>query len=344
MQDLTATASVLTLGRGRADHLRNVVRGLAAQSVPPAELIIGVMQDDLYADLPAAPFPIRQLKVVASELPLAAARNAVAGAAKGEVLIFVDIDCIPAPSLVEDYLRETRPGEGLVMGEVLYLPAGAAAPGWTVARFDAVGVRHSDRQGPPDGARRRCEDYRCFWSLNFAMHRDDWRRSGGFDERFSGYGGEDTDFGRTLHEKRIPIWWIRGARVYHQYHRHCMPPVHHVRSILRNTEVFAAKWGHRTMEHWLHAFRLMGLVENTRSGLRLLREPDAADLALCEQTAEMPYAASGRVIRLLEDRQRRLAGLPEDGADPRTRHARMTAAQNEMLRSGRAAASRTAAE
>ncbi len=344
MSDMKRTASVLTLARGRDEHLRNVVRGLARQSCQPVELVVGVMQDDFYDDLPATPFPIRQIRVIAAELPLAAARNAVAKVATGEILIFLDVDCIPAPSLVEDYCRETGPGDGMTMGEVLYLLAGATAPGWTTVQFDAAGIRHSDRQGPPDGTRRQCEDYRCFWSLSFAMHRLDWGLSGGFDERFSGYGGEDTDFGRTLHEKDIPIWWIRGARAYHQYHPHCMPPVHHVRSILRNTELFASKWGNRTMEHWLHAFRLMGLIENTRSGLRIMREPDAADFALCEQTVDMPYAASGRVMRILEDRQRRTAGLADDGANLRERHERMTIAQNEMLHPAWPVVSRTAAE
>lgn len=324
--------SVLTLARGRDAHLRNVVLGLTRQSHPPAELVIGVMQEAAYADLPQAPFPIRQIHVVADALPLARARNAVAAAAKGDILVFLDVDCIPHPGLVGDYARLTRRGDGLTMGEVLYLPAGATGPGWTCAAFDAVAVRHSDRQGPPEADRGSCGDYRCFWSLSFAMHRDDWAASGGFDERFEGYGGEDTDFGRTLQARGIPIWWVRGARAYHQHHAHCMPPIHHIPSILRNTEIFAAKWGHRTMEHWLHGFRMMGLIENCRSGLRILRQPGPEDFALCAQRSDMPYAATGPVIRLLEDRARRAAGLTEPAPGAAERHARMTCAQDDLLR------------
>ncbi|MGB3556160.1 MAG: galactosyltransferase-related protein [Jannaschia sp.] len=327
----TRSASILTLARGREAHLRNVVLGLTHQTVLPKELVIGVMQVEPYLTLPAAPFPIRQVHVVADELPLARARNTVAREAIGNVLIFVDVDCIPSPSLVEDYAAGTRPGTGLTMGEVLYLPAGAAEPGWTYAEFDAVAERHCDRQGPPEDAMRRCEDYRCFWSLSFAMHRDDWAASGGFDERFVGYGGEDTDFGRTLSERDIAIWWIRGARVYHQHHPHCMPPIHHVPSIVRNAEIFAEKWGHRTMEHWLHAFRMMGLIENSATGLRILRDPSRADFDLCEQTSDMPYAATGRVMRILEDRRRAEAGLPPDLSPGRRRNERMTRAQDELL-------------
>ncbi|KKN50536.1 hypothetical protein LCGC14_0631890 [marine sediment metagenome] len=323
--------SALTLARGRAAHLKNVILGLTRQSQQPSELVIGVMQDTLYDDLPETDFPIRQISIPGDELPLARARNLVADAAQGEVLIFLDVDCIPAPDLIAEYAAATTSGTGLTMGEVMYLPAETAVPGWDYGDFEAVAVRHSDRQGPPESGMRRCEDYRCFWSLNFAMHRDDWAAAGGFDERFTGYGGEDTDFGRTLSEKGIGIWWIRGARVYHQYHPHCMPPIHHVPSILRNTEIFAEKWGHRTMEHWLHAFRMMGLIENCASGLRVLRSPNEADFALCRQEAHMPYAASGRVMRLLEDRARAEAGAPRDTASMKDRLERMTRDQETLL-------------
>ena len=332
MPHVLPTVSVLTLARGRETHLRNVVLGLTRQTHPPRELVIGVMQDAPYTDLPETTFPIRQIHVTAEALPLARARNAVAAAAEGEILAFLDVDCIPHPDLVRDYATLTREGEGLTMGEVMYLPAGASADGWTVEGFDAVAVRHSDRQGPPQDERRRCEDYRCFWSLTFAMHRADWAASGGFDERYEGYGGEDTDFGRTLQEKGIPIWWIRGARVYHQHHDHCMPPIHHIPSILRNTEIFAEKWGYRTMEHWLHGFRMLGLIENGPDGLRILREPGPEDFAICAQRPDMPYAATGPVIRFLQDRERRREGTMKE------RHAEMTRDQSDLLQPAKAMA------
>lgn len=141
----------------------------------------------------------------------------------------------------------------------------------------------------------------CFWSLNFALSVSDWIDSGGFHEGYYGYGGEDTDFGRTLEERGIPINWMQGAKVYHQYHDHCMPPIHHLHSVLRNADVFAARWGHRTMGHWLHAFRLMGLIEQDGDQIRVLRQPSQADFAMCHQSEDMPYANSRRVIDQLQN-------------------------------------------
>jgi GT2 family glycosyltransferase len=116
--------SVVTLAGGRPDHLRNVVTGLARQTMQPTGLIVAVIQDTPY-DLPEAPFPIRQMMVSGPHLPLAAARNAAAKAAVGDKLVFLDMDCIPTPDLVADYDRFLTEEDGLLMGEVMYLPGGA---------------------------------------------------------------------------------------------------------------------------------------------------------------------------------------------------------------------------
>jgi GT2 family glycosyltransferase len=294
--------SVVTLAGGRPEHLRNVVLGLGRQTQLPTELIVAVMQDDAY-DLPAAPFPIRQMRVSGPRLPLAQARNAAARAAVGDKLVFLDMDCIPTPGLIAEYDRYLDEMDGLLMGEVMYLPGGATQGDWQYEDFAARAVRHSDRRGPPPEGIERCEDYRCFWSLNFAMRRDTFLATGGFDERYSGYGGEDTDFGKVVDKAGVPIAWIKGGLAYHQYHPHHMPPVHHIDSVVRNAELFEEKWGYRTMGHWLHAFRLMGLIDDTPGRpIRILRQPDADDLTLTGQQSHQPYANTASVIRLLEER------------------------------------------
>ena len=294
--------SVLTILRGREAHLAEVLRGLVRQTLRPDEVVIGVMGARPLELTLETPFAIRQVLVPGDPLPLAKARNAVARAARGRTLIFLDVDCIPAPGLVADYAAGLRDWPGLLMGEVMYLPSGAADGEWTYEGFAAVAERHSDRQGPPPEGVRPCNDYRCFWSLNFGLAAERFAASGGFDEAYEGYGGEDTDFGRNLDARGIPIGWMRGGLVYHQYHPHHMPPVHHLDSILRNTAVFRRKWGEWTMGHWLHAFTLMGLVEETPDGWRRLRDPRPEDLALTRQQAHWPYANSARVIRMLRER------------------------------------------
>ncbi len=293
--------SVCTLAHGRAGHLCNLVLGLTRNSLQPDELVIAVMQDEPY-DLPSTSFPVRQIVMGSADIPLARARNMAADRATGDLLVFLDVDCIPAPRLLADYARVAHARDGVFMGEVGYLPAGANSRGIDYGRFEQLAVKHSERAGPPPGPVGPCRDYRCFWSLNFALRARTFARSGGFDPRYGGYGGEDTDFGRTLKERGVPLWWARGAKAYHQYHPHHMPPVHHLDSVLANATLFQSKWGEPTMQHWLRAFTLMGLIERDGTGWRKLREPGEAELALTRQQENQPYASSALVLDWLEER------------------------------------------
>ncbi|WP_279351323.1 galactosyltransferase-related protein [Erythrobacter litoralis] len=266
----------------------------------PAELVIAVMQSDAYA-LPEIDFPVRQVMLKGDQICLAKARNAAAAAALSETLVFLDVDCIPSPDFVADYAAAMSEEGGVFMGEVGYLPSGATDRGIDFAEFERQAVLHSERAGPPQSALGPCRDYRCFWSLNFALSRTTFERVGGFDERYVGYGGEDTDFGRKLAEAGIPIWWARGAKAYHQYHPHHMPPVHHLDSVMRNSSLFCDKWGEPTMQHWLRAFRLMGLIDRDSAGEWIkLRDPNEADLALTRQQEDQPFASSAVVLAQLE--------------------------------------------
>ncbi|ARU17798.1 glycosyltransferase family 2 protein [Croceicoccus marinus] len=291
--------SVCTLAHGREGHLRNLVRGLNESRMPPGELVVAVLQDQPY-DLPETAFPVRQIMLQDGGLSLSAARNRAAAEAAGEWLVFLDVDCIPHPELVGDYAAALQDSDALLMGEVGYLPSGAPLETLDFAVLDRLAVRHSERPGPPVGPIAPCRDYRCFWSLNFAMSAALFRAVGGFDEGYRGYGGEDTDFGRTCAEQGVPLFWLRGARAYHQYHPHHMPPVHHLDSVIRNAEYFRSKWGEPTMQHWLRAFRLMGLAEPGPSGWQRIRPTQEADLALTRQQQHQPYASSAAVLQQLE--------------------------------------------
>ena len=292
--------SVCTLAHGRDAHLQNMVRGLNHSLRPPGELVIAVMQTRAY-DLPETSFPIRQVVLPEPGICLAEARNEAAARASGELLVFLDVDCIPAPGLIGDYAAAAQDHGGVFMGEVGYLPSGATEDGIDYSRFEAQAVLHSERAGPPKGPVGACRDYRCFWSLNFALTAQMFATLGGFDPRYVGYGGEDTDFGRTMAEAGVPLWWVRGAKAYHQYHPHHMPPVHHMDSVIRNSALFAQKWGEPTMQHWLRAFRLMGLIDRGEDGEWIkLREPDERDFALTRQQENQPFASSALVLAQLE--------------------------------------------
>ncbi len=141
--------SVLTLVRGRADRLRNLMQGLARQTLAPRELVIAWMQSERAPDLPDPGCPIRHLHVPGEPMPLAAARNRAAEAACAELLVFLDVDCIPSPTLTDAYARAGATTQGLLLGEVLYLPPGAGTGDCKPAVLDRLGRAHPARPALP---------------------------------------------------------------------------------------------------------------------------------------------------------------------------------------------------
>ncbi len=271
------TLSVLTLVRGRRDHLVNLIAGLNASTRLPDELVIAYMQDDPPAALPTAAFPVRMVHVPGEPMPLAAARNRAAKAARGDTLVFLDVDCIPSPTLVARY-AETE-GQGVRLGEVLYLPAGATRDGVDIARLDQLGVRHPAKPAIAPDEIRPTPNHGELWGLSFALSAADWAAAGGMDERYVGYGAEETDFAARLEAANVPMVWVGGARAWHQHHTVHVPPYQHFDSILRNATLFRATWGRWCMDYWLNQFVARGMIRIDDAEITVLRHPDADEIA-----------------------------------------------------------------
>lgn len=281
-----AAPSVLTLVRGRVDRLRNLMRGLARQTLLPRELVIAWMQPERAPDLPDPGCPVRHIHVPGEPMPLAAARNRAAEAAGGELLVFLDVDCIPSPTLTEAYARAGVTARGLFLGEVLYLPPDAVAGEPDPAVLDRLGRAHPARPSLPETGLRPEPDAGQLWGLSFALPAASWRSVGGMDEAFEGYGGEETDLAARLGASGLPTFWVAGARAYHQHHPVHVPPLQHFAPILANATRFRARHGRWCMTYWLDQFRAAGLIEwdADASAIRLIRPPTGPEIAAALRT------------------------------------------------------------
>jgi len=264
------SVSVLTIVRGRSSHLANLIAGLNRQTRAPDELVIAWMQD-APSPLPETRFPVRSVLVPGDPMPLAAARNRAAEAARGEQLILLDVDCIPAAGLVERYAATTE-AAGVRLGDVLYLPPGGVER-IDDAALDRVGVRHPAKPELAEDEIRATPSHGELWGLSFALSAADWRRAGGMDERYIGYGGEETDFAARLERAGVTMAWVGGARAYHQHHPIHIPPLQHFDAILRNARLFHATWGRWCMDYWLGQFAERGLITIDDVALTVVRAP-----------------------------------------------------------------------
>ena len=263
--------AVVTIAHGRHEHLRGQGWGLLQQTQQPDDYVVVAMGDPDIADVAHEQHPdplVVELPADPTDLPLARARNAgaeAAVAAGAEVLVFLDVDCIPEPTTVERYAAvlasDLASAPVVACGEVRYLPAVAHPRDYRLPGLAERAEPHPSRPAPVRDAVLAGADVRLFWSLSFAVRTPDWRALGGFDEAFSGYGAEDTDFGQRLAAAHGELLWVGGAAAYHQHHGSEVPPVRHLHSIVRNANVFRDRWGWFPMEGWLAEFEARHLAE-----------------------------------------------------------------------------------
>lgn len=250
----------------RVEHLRAQLRALAG--VPDVRRIVVWIGDDEPPELDAE--TVLRVPPGPEGLRLAAGRNAGAAAAEGaELLVFLDADCIPGPDLLRRYGEAAgRHADAVLCGPVTYLAEGVTAS--DPADLVAHTAPHAARPMPADDEDRVAADaeYALFWSLSFALTPETWRRIGGFDEAYEGYGGEDTDFAFRMRSHGIPLVWTGGAHAYHQYHPTSSPPWQHVDDILRNGALFHRRWDEWPMTGWLEAFERGGAVVRDAAGWR----------------------------------------------------------------------------
>lgn len=161
---------------GRREQLWSFCRTWWSERLPEAEIVEGSSPD--------GPFN------------RSAAINAAASG-RWDVLVVMDADIITAPEQVRTAISRAK-GAGLVMAFDEYRGLNASTTAAVLG-----GAMPANR-----GIRFRS---RTHVSSLFAVDRDTWERSGGFDERFRGWGCEDVAFARSCGvASRVsgPLWHL----------------------------------------------------------------------------------------------------------------------------------------
>jgi len=267
--------SVLVPVRDRIEHLANLVAGLTRADRPPTfELLVGWMGggDPRHVLGRARGFRAEAIVVPGEEMPLAGARNALAEAARGQVLVFLDADCVPSRGLLAAYAAALGERDALTVGETRYLPKGFVPDGADEAVLRRAARPHPQRSGlfPAPGEARTDSRHELFWSLNFAVRRETFReRIGGFDEDYRGYGIEDTDFAMRAARAEVPLAWVGGALAFHQHHAPTRLRPEGIPALVANARRYREHWGEWPARGWLAELAAAGLVDWDEAGDRL---------------------------------------------------------------------------
>lgn len=247
--------SVIVSTYNRPAALARVLDALAAQASLPCEVVVA---DDgsqgATTDVVAArrdPYPVHHARQEDDGFRLARVRNLAALRASGDWLHFLDGDCIPRPDFVARIRRLGAPGVALAGDRILLsqeltgrieaeaLPAHA----WGLARWLRERARGGINRLLPlaywpfvAGRSHRSRDWRLLRGANFGLMRDDLRAVNGFEESFSGWGLEDSEFAVRLINARIALRSARLALgVLHLWH-----PERPRDALERNQELLAA--------------------------------------------------------------------------------------------------------
>jgi glycosyltransferase involved in cell wall biosynthesis len=232
--------AVIITTYNRPDALQAVLEGYAAQDAEKFEVLVAddgskpatrrLVED--FATL--ARFPVRHIWQEDRGFRAGAARNRALAATLADYVVFTDGDCIPPPFFVSRHRALAEPGCFLAGNRILLGPRFTAnvlrdrlpVHRWSTAQWLAAWLRRDvNRALPlihlPGGAwrKRRPRRWEGVKTCNFSSWRSDLQRVNGFDERYSGWGLEDSDIVIRLLHAGIAHKSARfAAPVFHLWH------------------------------------------------------------------------------------------------------------------------------
>lgn len=233
--------AVIVTTYNRPDALAAVLEGYLRQTDPDFEVIVA---DDgsgaatravVEKIVERAGFPVRHVWQEDRGFRAAAVRNKAVASTRAGYVIFTDGDCVPARDFVAQHRRLAEAGWFLSANRVLLterftgqvLTRGLPIHRWRLGRWLVAWLRRDiNRWLPlvrlPDGAFRKRGAAR--WegakTCNLSATRADLLHVNGLDERYSGWGLEDSDLVIRLLHAGVRRKSARfAAPVFHLWHR-----------------------------------------------------------------------------------------------------------------------------
>jgi cellulose synthase/poly-beta-1,6-N-acetylglucosamine synthase-like glycosyltransferase len=198
--------SVVVPARNAARTIGGCLDGLQAQSVSRDQYEVIVVDDESTDDTRHVVEGYDVTLLTQAHKGPAAARNRGVGAAKGEIVLFTDADCVPDGNWIEEMVRSF--GDPEVVGvKGAYRTRQKAI----VARF--VQCEYEERYERM--ARQRWIDFVDTYSAGY--RREVFLAQDGFDTRYANASVEDQEMSFRLAERGYKMVFNPQALVYHQH-------------------------------------------------------------------------------------------------------------------------------
>jgi GT2 family glycosyltransferase len=209
--------SVVIPTYNRRHSLQRVLEALDRQTLAPEAFEVVVVCDgpsDSTADyLAAAHFRYRLRWFVQANQGPAAARNRGVTEARGELIVFLDDDVVPDPTLLAAHVHaHARHGDQTIVIGPMVLPQD-----WTLAPWSRWSQERLAEQYSAMARGDWAPTARQFYTGNTSLGRAHLTASGGFDPRFR--RAEDVELGYRLAERGLRFVFCPEAVGYHYEER-----------------------------------------------------------------------------------------------------------------------------
>lgn len=251
--------SVIIITSNQNQKLNLLIDSLSKGSVTPREAVIMDLAGNAHIDKEYN-FMIKMhhYKCESGVKSYQAARNRGADKAWEENLIFIDVNCIPNPKLIEKMEEHLLCSSGLIMAEPRYLNNSFKALNEGKDLFE-----HSSyhRNRPElNQELNLCFQPDLFWGICFGIRRCDFEKAGRFDELYHDRSVADIDFALAASKQKVDFYLARNT-VFHWPDTSNSRLNGSLENFIRNVNYFYSKWSQWPMKEQLKEMEEQSLID-----------------------------------------------------------------------------------
>lgn len=284
------SVSVVTIVKNRTPQLQNLIEQLERSTLTPAELVVVWMAPPSdFSLLTSDKFNIVHKFAVSDALPIAYARNKGIEAATSPLVAYVAVDALLSNAALMQGKKKWQPRT-----VVTSQPRQVTDEDYRRGYAYIATKKHLHRITSKE-THHGMLSHDSGRATLFFIHQEDFKTTGGFDERYTGFGLNDEDFFSQCRELGFALTRL-PSDTFVRATPQARCPLHHLRDFCCNAEQFRRKWGRYPQHQTLTEFALAGYVNKDfeQNGLRILHLPeDGAEVSVAdEQPAPQPRVVS----------------------------------------------------